>query len=279
MRAEPIRQHMKTTATDGTTLSYTYHDGSAPTLVFIHGWGANWTAWKHELAYFQDLGRATLAMDLRGYGNSGKPTSKDAYTMDVFVDDLATILDAEDLDDVVLIGHSMGGMIALRYAVANEVTALVLCNSTAAPIATYKRAKPLQPLVQTIVDYLADHVQFTNEYFPELDLSALQNDYVAFLTGMQNASLSAVFAAFGEMLDFDVRASLTTLDIPVLIIEGEDDTLLPEAYGLDMYERLPNADLITTESRHYSIIQQADEVSHAIHDFVDKLPRTQPNSL
>jgi pimeloyl-ACP methyl ester carboxylesterase len=107
-------------------------------VVMLHGWAASAYSFRHELELLPALGAHCLAVDLRGFGLSDKPTARDTYTLDAYVADLDAVLDEVASPRVVLMGHSMGGGIALTYALSrpDRVRGLVLLSPTGiAPVA------------------------------------------------------------------------------------------------------------------------------------------------
>jgi pimeloyl-ACP methyl ester carboxylesterase len=102
---------------DGTNVAYRYMPGKLkyPTLVFLHGVGGNWTVWKKELIAFEKKGYPTLAIDLRGHGESDSPLPFEKYKHTSFVRDVYEILKKEKIKNFSLIGHSLGGGVVITY--------------------------------------------------------------------------------------------------------------------------------------------------------------------
>jgi pimeloyl-ACP methyl ester carboxylesterase len=101
-------------------------------VVMLHGWVASAYSFRHELESLPALGAHCLAVDLRGFGLSDKPAARDSYTLDAYVADLDALLDDVASPRVVLMGHSMGGGIALAYALSrpDRVRGLILVSPT-----------------------------------------------------------------------------------------------------------------------------------------------------
>src|SRR3990170_4498714 len=103
--------HALSTATrDGVNLRYLDTGSGDRPLVFIHGWCCDHTYWRDQTTEFARRHRV-IAVDLRGHGQSDKPDQD--YTIGGFADDVAWLIRRLDLDRPVLVGHSMGGVIAL----------------------------------------------------------------------------------------------------------------------------------------------------------------------
>ena len=86
--------------------------GSGPVVLFLHGFPDLWYSWRHQLLSFADLGYRAIAPDLRGYGDSDSPPSHESYTLLHIVGDLVGLLDSLGVDQVFLVGHDWGAIIA-----------------------------------------------------------------------------------------------------------------------------------------------------------------------
>jgi pimeloyl-ACP methyl ester carboxylesterase len=103
-------------------------DGSP--VVLLHGWGASLYMFRHALALLPSSGFRTIAVDLRGYGLSDHPLARGAYSLDNYLRDVEALFAALQLERAALVGQSMGGAVALHYALRHpsRVTKLVLIN-------------------------------------------------------------------------------------------------------------------------------------------------------
>ena len=100
------------TTTDGTEIFYKDW-GSGQPVVFSHGWPLNADAWDEQLFFVASNGFRAVAHDRRGHGRSGQPWT--GNEMDTYADDLAQLVEALDLNDAILVGHSTGGGEVTRY--------------------------------------------------------------------------------------------------------------------------------------------------------------------
>ncbi len=119
---------MPTVTINDTTLAYSDYGQGEP-LVFIHGIFVSRTAWLPQIKYFARKYRV-ITLDLRGHGES--PASDTPYSMELFANDVAALLDALDLKRVICCGHSFGGMVAQELALThpNRVSQLILAESS-----------------------------------------------------------------------------------------------------------------------------------------------------
>jgi pimeloyl-ACP methyl ester carboxylesterase len=105
------------TAPDGITIRFDAGGAGAPAIVFVHGWSCDRSYWRGQVGPVGERHRV-VAVDLAGHGDSG--TGRAAWTMAAFGGDVAAVVDRLRLDDVVLVGHSMGGDVILETAIELE---------------------------------------------------------------------------------------------------------------------------------------------------------------
>jgi epoxide hydrolase 4 len=90
--------------------------GSGPPIILLHGFPENWTSWKHQIGALAEAGYTVLAPDLRGYGDSDRPSSRAAYAMPELVADVAALIRSTGSPKAILVGHDWGGAIAWAFA-------------------------------------------------------------------------------------------------------------------------------------------------------------------
>ncbi|KAJ8701764.1 hypothetical protein PTI98_000517 [Pleurotus ostreatus] len=105
-----------------TSRGFSYHylaiapQGDKPYLLFIHGFPSTSYDWRHQIAYFSELGYGLIVPDMLGYGGTAKPTEVEAYTNSRTAKDLIDILDVEGITKCIAIGHDWGSRVASRLA-------------------------------------------------------------------------------------------------------------------------------------------------------------------
>ena len=98
---------------DGTPIAYEVHGGGEPTLILVHGWSCDARYWREQLAHFAARHRV-VTVDLAGHGHSG--AGREDYTMRSFGEDVRAVADAVGGDRLILVGHSMGGLVIAEAA-------------------------------------------------------------------------------------------------------------------------------------------------------------------
>lgn len=226
------------TAQDGTSIYYKDW-GSGQPIVFSHGWPLNADAWDDQLLFVASHGYRAIAYDRRGHGRSSQPW--DGNNMDTFADDLAALIDALDLHEAVLVGHSAGGGDVTRYIGhygTSRIAKVVLIDAIP-PLLLKTEANPggtpLEAFDGQRVGLLADRSQFYKDISapfyganrPGSTVSQGTQD-MFWLWSMQ-VGIKGAFDGIKAFSETDFTEDLKRFDIPTLIIHGEDDQFVPLA--------------------------------------------------
>jgi non-heme chloroperoxidase len=224
------------TTRDGTEIYYKDW-GSGRPVVFSHGWPLNGDAWEDQMVFLASNGCRTIAHDRRGHGRSSQPWS--GNEMDTYADDLAQLIEALDLTDAVLVGHSTGGGEVARYVGRHGTgrVAKVVLVGAVPPLMLKTEANPGGLPIAVFDDIrkgvAADRSQFfkdlTTPFFgadrPGAAVSQGVRD-AFWLQGMQGGLKNELdcIKAFSET---DFTEDLRRFDVPTLIIHGDDDQIVP----------------------------------------------------
>lgn len=154
-------------AADGVPIAYEVEGDGEPTLVFLHGWSCDRSYWREQIPVFAAKHRV-IAVDLAGHGESGE--NRVDWTFEGLADDVIAVLEQEGEDDVILIGHSMGGPIALLVAQraperVKGIVAVEALHNAEAPRMTDEQAAAFLGAYER--DYAGTCGQFARAMFPE----------------------------------------------------------------------------------------------------------------
>jgi non-heme chloroperoxidase len=224
------------TAKDGTEIYYKDW-GEGPVVTFSHGWPLNADAWDGQMLFLAQHGYRVIAHDRRGHGRSSQPTA--GNDMDGYADDLAAVIEALDLHDATLVGHSTGGGEVARYIGrhgSGRVAKAVLLAAVP-PLMLKTDANP-EGLPLHVFDGLRDGVaKDRSQFYKDLALpfyganrpgaQVSQGILDQFcLWGMQ-VGLKNSYECIKAFSETDFTADLRAMDVPTLIMQGEDDQIVP----------------------------------------------------
>ena len=232
-------QHV--TTRDGTQIYFKdWGPKSAQPLVFHHGWPLSADDWDAQMLYFLQAGYRVVAHDRRGHGRSSQVS--DGHDMDHYAADTAAVVDHLDLRNAVHIGHSTGGGQAARYVArhgAGRVAKLVLIGAVP-PIMVKSPANPVGLPVELFDGFRAQLAANRSQFYRDIasgpfygfnrpgaspSEAIIQNWWRQGMMGSAKAHHDGI-KAFSET---DFSEDLRTIDVPTLVMHGEDDQIVPIA--------------------------------------------------
>lgn len=223
------------TSSDGVPIAYEAHGTGAHALVFIHGWSCDRSYWEGQLGPFSRKFQV-VAIDLAGHGESG--LGRPSWTIEAFGGDVAAVVEALDLERVVLIGHSMGGDVIVEAArrLPGRVEGLVWVD-TYKQLGTPRSSEQVESFMAPFrADFAATTRTFVRRMFrPGSDESLVER--VA--ADMSAAPLVVALEALGSKVTFEreVTVALQELNLPVVAINPDDHPTDIESmgrYGIDV---------------------------------------------
>jgi non-heme chloroperoxidase len=216
------------TTADNRRLAYLDRGRGAP-VVFIHGWSLGSAIWSLQTDWLAERGLRAVAYDRRGHAGSDKPA--DGYDFDTLAADLAAVLDQLDLNDVTLVGHSMGAGEVARYLARHgrKRIARTLLVAPTTPFAL-KTADNPDGIDRAVYDKIvatleADPAAYLSAGAPGFFGRGAEPEMVDWgLSIARQASVPALVKCLRAFSETDFRADMRAFTMPTLIVYGTGDT-------------------------------------------------------
>jgi non-heme chloroperoxidase len=253
------------TTADGTRIFYKdWGSKDAQPVVFSHGWPLSADAWDGQMLFLLQQGYRVIAHDRRGHGRSDQPDT--GNDMDTYADDLAAVIEALDLRNVVLVGHSTGGGEIAHY-VGRHGTARVAKMVLVGAVPPRMAVSDIYPggLPLSVFDGIRKGVADNRSQF-YLDLSTpffgfnregaqvsdgLRQSF--WRQGMQG-SIVGQYLCVHEFSEVDYAPDLKAIDVPTLFIHGNDDQIVPIGNAAELAVKMvPGAELKVYEGAPHGL--------------------------
>lgn len=224
------------TVKDGTTIYYKDW-GKGPIVTFSHGWPLNSDAWDGQMLFLVQNGFRVVAHDRRGHGRSSHPTT--GNDMNGYADDLAAVIEALDLKDATLVGHSTGGGEVVRYIARHgqKRVAKVVLLAAVPPIMLKSDANP-EGLPIEVFDGLRKGVSSDrSQFYKDLAVSfygankpgatVSQGILDQFWLWSMQCGLLNSYESIKAFSETDFTEDLKKISVPTLVLHGEADQIVP----------------------------------------------------
>ena len=254
-----IRPMQNDIETPSGTLHY-HVSGSGADVVLLHGWGCNIDIWKGVI---EDLERSfrVWAIDFPGFGKS--PAPSDVWGVEEYTKNFEQFVQASGIRNPILVGHSFGGRVAIRYGARNKVNKIILVDAAGVKprrsIDYYVKVYSFKLLKKVLPVLLGP--QRAGRIIERYRSKNGSSDYKA-LSGTMRGT-------FVKVVNEDLKKFMPLISAPTLLVWGEADTATPIADARIMEKRIPDAGLVVFKGAgHYSFLERAAEFSIIINNFL-----------
>lgn len=237
-------------------------DPGAESVVFVHGAGMDHTVWALPARYFARQGLRVAAVDLPGHGRSEGPPFDRIDTLAVW---LGEVLDALAIPIAAVVGHSMGSLVAYRFAsrMPDRCRALALLGTSAPMPVT-------DPLLNAAKDNHHAAIDMANTWSHSTGTLGSNANPGVWMLGvgerlLERSAPGVFHADLTACNTFDAKSAGAMIQCPVLVIAGDDDMMTPARAGLDVAQALPDARVVRLEGcGHAMLNERPNEVLDAL---------------
>lgn len=243
--------------------------GSGQPVVFLHGWPANNQMFEYQTNSIIEQGYRYIGIDHRGFGLSD--TTADGYDYDSIADDIQKVVKTLDLKDIIVVGFSVGGALALKYAAKYNDSNLkkMILLGPAGPSFVQRDGYPYGMKAEEVTDLVNDIsndqpkaiTDFGSVFFQSnTDVSDEYKKYFTQLT--LTSSLTGTIKLAESLRDEDLREEVKNIDLPVYGIHGTDDAVCPIQFSEELEKTMPNYQLTKlSDAGHALFFEKKDEVN------------------
>jgi non-heme chloroperoxidase len=233
--------------------------------VLPHCWTGTMEVWAPVAAQLVKSGHRVIRYDQRGHG--GSTAGADGFSIERFGDDLDEVLEALDVRDAVIAGHSLGGMTAQSFAIRHpdvvreRVRGLVLVGTAPgavvwAPLARVARRVLASPMLERRMRARGGSPFVRGVFGARPNRAAVLATRDAFV----NTAPDVRVGVLDSLLNFDLRPQLHTITTPTVVVSGSRDTLTPPRWSREMARLIPNARLVTLKGAGHMLPYEVPDV-------------------
>lgn len=250
---------MDTINVNGIRLAYERRGNGTP-LVLLHGFPLDHHLWDEVVPLLSDTFELIIP-DLRGFGNSS--TVDSFYAMEDFAADVAALLDQLEIQKAAIVGHSMGGYVALAFArlYPERVTGLGLVSSQALADAPDRKEGRYKSAAEVADKGIASVVAAMTPKFTSNE--RLQEFAKQSMEKQQPAAYIGALKAMAERVDS--TPLLSSFDFPVVIVHGDADSLIPIDRAREVKAAIPQAQLVEVSGAgHMPMVESPEQTAKAL---------------
>lgn len=248
--------------------------GHGRPVLFLHGWMGSWRYWFPTMEHVAEHFR-TYSFDFWGFGESRRQSTQESIQN--YSDQVIRFLDELGIDRVLLVGHSMGGMVALKTAI-NHPRRIARVAAVGAPIVGDSLSWLLKLTDRPVLADAFVRMPWFRRYMFRWFLGETNDPSVQeILDDSVKSSSTTLRRAVGSMWRTDLRPELARLSVPTLIVHGGRDEIV-QPNQADLFDDISTAEVVVMpESRHFPFLDEAELFNDILLRFLRQdAPRTMP---
>ena len=235
--------------------------GGTP-LVFVHGAGSSHLIWALQLRGFSTEYR-TIALDLSGHGKSENVEGDLSIEMN-YAEEVAALIRHLKLERFIMVGHSMGGGVAMSYVLKENVLkpkGLVLVDTSSDLDLSKLRAGLVKETIEDRVYFFKGRL--FQQYTDSFQLKKLDDD-------MRLANPLVMTRDLATCSKFNITERIGEIDIPTFVLVGENDDIITPAIAAEFEKKFPRADIaVVRDANHIPMVEQPDEFNRLFRKFIE----------
>jgi pimeloyl-ACP methyl ester carboxylesterase len=249
---------------DNVAISYDVQGTGEPALIFVHSWSCDRGYWRLQVPYFAKRHKVVI-IDLAGHGESG--LGREAWTMEAFGKDVAAVIEKLDLDQVILIGHSMGGPVIIEAArqMPERIIGLVGVDT----FLDFEKKYTQEQIDEILARFKADFVESTSKLVRGIFLSNAEPTLVEWVvTDMSSAAPEVGIGAMRGLLSYDPKEALKDVRLPIYCINSDMRPVNVEAgrrYALSFEVKLMSG------VGHFVMLEDAETFNRLLSETIKEL--------
>ena len=256
----------KVKSSDGIEIAYSVSGKGEPTLIFVHGWGWDQSLWKKQVAKFSARYKV-VTLDLAGHGESGK--KRKSYTVKAFADDVVSVVNKLKLNKVILVGHSMGGIINLEvYRQIKDKVAGIIGADTYQLFQKGENPKSAEDYLTTFKE---NYLGSVREYVRTLFLESADTAFVEnMVKKMQKLSPEIGMDIFRNIYQYNSLKAVTELQPRIISLNGQKFKV-KEAENVKVLPSFTSKKILGTG--HFLMIENPERFDELLQQTIDELTR------
>lgn len=235
---------------------FSFNEGKKPTVIFLHGWGSSSWVWRGLADKFSD-DFCVFALDFPGFGKSSIPNKP--FGVGDYAEIVKSFIEKKNLKEVILIGHSFGGRIAIKLSALHpELVKKIILIDSAGLILNKEKLSARKNIAKIVKPLFAP--KFMKNTRDKIYQKIGSEDYVS------NPELKDTFV---KVINEDLHPCLPKIKAPTLLIWGENDKETPIEAAKVMKSEIKSSTLrIINNAGHFSFIDQPEECFQSINKFI-----------